>query len=85
MDACFGTSHFDLIFHGVNADFVREHHADFAAAAISPRADEACLLGAKGLAMTAVDVLRDPAFQDEIRLSHKKQVPECYRELMLHV
>lgn len=61
------------------------HHADFAAAAISPRADEACLLGAKGLAMTAVDVLRDPAFQDEIRLSHKKQVPECYRELMLHV
>ena len=40
------------------------------------------LLGAKGLAMTTVDVLRDPAFQDEIRRSHKEQVPSCYEDLM---
>lgn len=58
------------------------HHADFAAAAISARADEACMIGAKGLAMTAVDVLADPAFQHQIRQSHIEQVPECYRELM---
>lgn len=58
------------------------HHADFAAAAISDRADAACMVGAKGLAMTAADVLADPAFQQKIRRSHREQVPECYKELM---
>ena len=58
------------------------HHSDFAAAAISARADEACLIGAKGLAMTTVDILVDPEFQDVIRRSHRAQIPSCYEELI---
>ena len=58
---------------------VNSHHPDFEKAACSPRADEICIKAAKGLAMTAVDVLGNPEFQKEILEYHKKQVPEEYR------
>jgi len=59
---------------GINA-----HSADFAEAALSPRADQVCILGAKGLAMTAMDVLTDAKLRREALESHEKQVPDIYK------
>ena len=44
------------------------------------QADEICLKGAKGLAMTALDILEDSKFRDEINAFHDAQVPERYHE-----
>jgi amidohydrolase len=58
---------------------VNSHSKEFAEAAISPRADEVCIKGAKGLAMTAVDILSDGDFQVQINGFHREQVPPEYR------
>lgn len=59
---------------------VNSHHPDFTRAAVSARADEICIKAAKGLAMTAVDILVDETFRKEIQKYHREQVPEEYRE-----
>jgi len=46
---------------------VNTHHADFTAYAASPRADEVVLKAAKGLAMTAIDILQNAELQSEIK------------------
>ena len=58
---------------------VNSHHPDFAKAALSPRADEVCIKAAKGLAMTAVDILAEEKFRKEINEYHEKQVPAEYK------
>ena len=62
---------------------VNGHSAEFMEAAASPAGDRACLLGAKALAMTGLDILLDAAFREEIREAFEKQVPEIYRKRSL--
>ena len=57
---------------------VNSHNAEFTVESKSPRADEICIKGAKGLAMTAIDVLADREFQAKIKKYHKEQVPAAY-------
>lgn len=59
---------------------VSSHNKEFTVASITPRADEICIKGAKGLAMTAIDVLADVRFQAEIKEYHRKQVPAEYKK-----
>ena len=59
---------------------IQSHSKAYADAAASPQADEICLKGAKGLAMTALDILEDSKFRDEINAYHDAQVPERYHE-----
>ena len=57
---------------------VNSHSKEFAEAAISPRADEVCIKGAKGLAMTAADILSSTDFQAKIKEFHQEQIPSEY-------
>lgn len=57
---------------------VRSHSKPFAEAAISARGDEICIKGAKGLAMTALDIFTDSHLREESIAYHKKQVPAVY-------
>lgn len=59
---------------------VNSHNAEYTAHSASARADEVVLKGAKGLAMTAIDILTKPELQQEIRESHLRQVPAAYRK-----
>jgi len=61
-------------------DGVNAHSVEFADAAISARADEACIIGAKGLAMTAIDLLTRADLREEIQDFFKQQVPQGYAE-----
>lgn len=61
-------------------DQINGHSLEFVKAAASPRGDVACLLGAKALAMTGLDILADPKFQEAIQASFEKQVPDIYRK-----
>ncbi len=58
---------------------INSHAAEFTVASISPRADEVCIKGAKGLAMTAIDVLSNPDFQTQIVKFHQAQIPVGYK------
>ena len=59
---------------------IQAHTVEYTEAAASPEAQEVCLKGAKGLAMTAYDILSNPEFQKEIREFHDKQIPEFYKK-----
>ena len=59
---------------------IRSHSKDYAAAAATPEADEICIKGAKGLAMTALDILESAELREEIRAYHEAQVPKEYRD-----
>ncbi len=59
---------------------VNSHNAEYTEHSNSPRADEICIKGAKGLAMTAIDILSDGQFQEKIKEYHKNQVPAEYRK-----
>lgn len=61
-------------------DGVNEHSQGFARDAISPRADEICIKGAKGLAMTAVDLFENAGLRERILQYHKEHVPASYRK-----
>lgn len=54
------------------------HSEAFAQDAISERADQVCIVGAKGLAMTALDILTDADLRDRINQYHREQVPAAY-------
>ncbi|MBT9154105.1 MAG: p-aminobenzoyl-glutamate hydrolase subunit B [Firmicutes bacterium] len=53
---------------------VNTHHADFTACAASKRADEIVIKAAKGLAMTAFDILDNASLQGEIN--------ECFKQAL---
>lgn len=59
---------------------IQAHTVEYAEAAASPKAQEICLKGAKGLAMTGYDILSDPEFRKEIREYHDRQIPEFYKK-----
>lgn len=59
---------------------IQAHTVEYAEPAASPEAQEVCLKGAKGLAMTGYDILSNPEFQKEIREFHDKQIPEFYKK-----
>lgn len=58
---------------------IQAHTTEYAAAAGTTEAQEVCLKGAKGLAMTGYDILSSEAFQKEIREYHDKQIPDFYK------
>lgn len=58
---------------------IQSHSKEYTRAAASPQADEICIKGAKGLAMTALDILESVDFQKEIQMFHKEQIPEVYK------
>ena len=58
---------------------IQSHSADYTKAAAMPEADEVCIKGAKGLAMTGLDILRSQEFRDEINKFHENQIPDCYK------
>jgi amidohydrolase len=51
----------------ITAPEVPPHSREFAQAASSPQGEEAMLLGAKGMAMTAVDLLAAPGLLEKVR------------------
>jgi amidohydrolase len=59
---------------------IQSHSAEYTEAAAMPQADEVCILGAKGLAMTGFDILESKEFQNAINEFHVKQIPEAYRK-----
>ena len=63
----------------IGPESVPAHTVEFARQAISPRGDEVCIKGAKGLAMTGFDLLSDPILRQAAKEAHEKQVPKEYR------
>lgn len=59
---------------------IQAHTKEYADAANSEEAQEICLKGAKGLAMTGYDILSSDEFQAEIRRFHEQQIPDFYKE-----
>lgn len=59
---------------------VNSHNAEYTEHSNSPRADEICIKGAKGLAMTAIDILSCEDFQQKIKEYHQNQIPEEYKK-----
>jgi amidohydrolase len=59
---------------------VNSHNAEYTEHSNSPRADEICIKGAKGLAMTAIDILESPEFQAKIKEYHQNQIPAEYKK-----
>ena len=59
---------------------IQAHTKEYADAAKSEEAQEICLKGAKGLAMTGYDILSSDEFQAEIRRFHEQQIPDFYKE-----
>jgi amidohydrolase len=59
---------------------VNMHSEGFSAAAVSPRGDIACILGAKALAMTGLDILSNAAFRKQVADAFEKDVPRVYRK-----
>ena len=55
---------------------IQSHSKEYTKAAATPQADEICLKGAKGLAMTALDILESSEFRSEINAYHDAQVSE---------
>ena len=58
---------------------VNSHNVAYTECANQPMADETCLLGAKGLAMTAFDILTDSTLRERIQEYFKKQIPAEYK------
>ena len=58
---------------------IQSHSKAYAEAAATPQADEICIKGAKGLAMTALDILASSDFRDQINAYHEAQVPKEYK------
>ena len=59
---------------------IQAHTVEYAQAAATPEAQEVCLKGAKGLAMTGYDILSDKEFQKEILAYHDSQIPDFYKK-----
>ena len=57
---------------------IEAHSTEYARVAAEPKADEICILGAEGLAMTAFDILTDGKLREESIAYHKEIVPAFY-------
>lgn len=58
---------------------IEAHSTEFARAAAAPEADRVCILGAKGLAMTGLDILEDETLRAESWAYHREAVPVFYK------
>lgn len=58
---------------------VNSHNVAYTECANQPMADTTCLLGAKGLAMTALDILTNEALREQIQQYFKEQIPAEYK------
>lgn len=58
---------------------VNSHNAEYTAYTDKAQADATCLLGAKGLAMTAIDILEKPLLREQIQIYFEKQIPQEYK------
>ena len=58
---------------------IRAHSAQYAAAAVLPQADEICVKGAKGLAMTGLDLLLDERLRQDAKAYHQSVIPDYYK------
>jgi amidohydrolase len=58
---------------------IRSHSVQYAEAAATPQADEICLKGAKGLAMTGLDLLMREELRRECISYHESIVPDFYK------
>lgn len=58
---------------------IENHTPENAEAAISEMANQISILGAKGLAMTGLDILESAGLRHAIRDFHEKQIPKVYR------
>ena len=56
------------------------HSKEYAKAAAEPTADEICIKGAQGLAMTGLDLLLDESLRQAAAEYHEKVVPDFYKE-----
>ena len=56
------------------------HSKEYAKAAAEPAADEICIKGAQGLAMTGLDLLLDESLRQAAAEYHEKVVPDFYKE-----
>lgn len=56
------------------------HSSQYAKAAAEPGADEICIKGAKGLAMTGLDLLLNESLRQAAAKYHEKVVPDFYKE-----
>lgn len=59
---------------------IQSHSSEYTKAAAMPQADDICIKGAKGLAMTGFDILESEEFRNTINEFHARQVPEAYRK-----
>ena len=60
-------------------DGIPSHNRAYTEQTDKPRADEICLLGAKAIAMTVIDILEKPEFRKEIYKYLNEQIPEEYK------
>lgn len=60
-------------------DGINSHNKEYTETTDKARADEVCLLGAKALAMTAIDILESKELQKEIYEYFDKQIPVEYK------
>lgn len=59
-------------------DGINSHNVEYTQQTDKPRADTVCLLGAKGLAMTAIDILQNADLRREIQDYFAQQIPKEY-------
>ena len=58
------------------------HSKEYAEAACSPKGDEACIKGAKALALTALDLLTDPDLRRRAQEEFEASIPASYKTLL---
>lgn len=58
---------------------IQAHTTQYAQAAIAPQAEDICIKGTKGLAMTGYDILSNAGFRQEINAYHSSQIPDYYK------
>ena len=59
---------------------IMAHSVQYAEAAVTPQADEICIKGAKGLAMTGLDLLLKEDLRRESVAYHEQIVPDFYKK-----
>ena len=82
---CFRASIFFLVcphhdYLSITDEEIPAHSSQYAKAAAEPGADEICIKGAKGLAMTGLDLLLNESLRQAAAEYHEKVVPDFYKE-----
>lgn len=60
---------------------IPSHNKAYTEQTDKPRADAVCLLGAKAIAMTVIDILEKPQFREEIYKYFNEQIPAEYKNM----